>query len=174
MIGFIAGTFLSLLIFTIIVNSAFLEVAAYLVPSFFLALGIGKIGSFFAGSTVGSTTDFILNVQYIGFQGARHITAVYEAIIMFIGFMISQRLLMSFRRDSIHEGTLLSFFFIMVGTSEMILDNFKHNPVYLGRLPFNVIIGGLGVLVFGIWELYKYRDSIKNWFIKMSGKRTQK
>ncbi len=171
LIGFIIGAFLSLLVFTVIVNIAFLEVAAYLVPSLFLALGIGKIGSFFAGSTVGSVTDFVVNVQYIGFQGARHITAIYEAIIMFIGFMVSQRLLMSFRRDSIHEGTLLSFFFIMVGLSEMILDNFKDNPVYLGRLPVNVIIGGASVLVFGVWELYKYRDSLKNWFRKMRGNR---
>lgn len=174
MIGFLMGGLISLLIFTIIVNISFLEVAAYIVPSLFLALGIGKIGSFFSGSTVGSTTDFLLSVQYLGYPGLRHITAVYEAIIMFAGCIISQRLLMSYRRDSVHEGTLLSFFIIMVGISEMILDNFKHDPVYLGRLPFNVIISGVFVLIFGVWELYKYRDSIISSVIKMRGTRAQK
>lgn len=166
MIGFLAGALLTLLVFTLIVNIAFLEVAAYLVPSLFLSIGIGKIGSFFAGSTVGSATDFFLSIQYIGYQGTRHITAVYEAIIMFIGFMISQKLLMSYRRDTVKEGSILSFFIIIVGLSEMILDNFKHNPVYLGRLPINAIIAGACVLIFGLLELYKYRDSLKTLFKK--------
>jgi len=161
MIGFLIGCLVTLLIFTIIVNISFLEVASYLVPSLFLSIGIGKIGSFFAGSTVGSSTDFFLSIQYIGYQGTRHITAVYEAILMFIGFMVSQKLLMSYRRDTVKEGSILSFFIILVGLSEMILDNFKHNPVYFGRLPINATIGGLCVLIFGLLELYKYRDSLK-------------
>lgn len=160
LIGFLGGFFITLLVFTLIVNISFLEIAAYLVPSLFLSIGIGKIGSFFAGSTVGSSTDFFLSVQYIGYQGTRHITAVYEAIIMFAGFMVAQKLLMSYRRDTVKEGSILSFFIILAGFSEMILDNLKHNPVYFGRLPVNAMIGGLCVLIFGLLELYKYRSSI--------------
>lgn len=166
MIGFLIGCLLTLLIFTIIVNISFLEVASYIVPSLFLSIGIGKIGSFFAGSTVGSATDFFLSIQYIGYQGTRHITAVYEAIIMFTGFMVSQKLLMSYRREAVKEGSILSFFIILVGLSEMILDNFKHNPVYFGRLTVNTLIAGTCVLIFGLLELYKYRDSLKVLFKK--------
>ena len=158
--GFLVGGFLTLALIARLARLPFFELAAYLIPSLFLALGIGKVGAFLAGTTVGSVTAFPLHVRYVGFEGLRHITALYEAIFMFVGFALSQRLLMNYRRDSINESSILSFFIIVASFSKLILDNFKEDIVYFSGLRVTVIVSFVLFVILSITELVRYRSSL--------------
>lgn len=174
LVGALVGGFLVMGIISKLLKIDFLEAVAYSVPAVFLTLCIGYIGAFFAGSVAGTETSFILRVSYAGYEGMRHITALYEAIIMLLGFIISQNLLMRYRRDKIHVGSIFSFFVIVLSISHASLDFFKADRVYLFGVRFNVLSGITFLLIFSIWELYKYRTALVTKFrtiIKKNGKK---
>ncbi len=160
LVGALIGGFFSLIVLTRVARLDFLEVVAYGVPSLFLALGIGKIGAFFGGTTVGVETTFPLSIQYAGYEGQRHIVAVYEAIFMFIGFYVSQQLLLNYRRDKIHVGSIFSFFLIVLSLSYISLDFIKADTLYLWSVRFNVILPGIVLTVFTVAELIRYRKAV--------------
>lgn len=159
MMGFLVGCFLTLALVTRITKLPYFEVVAYCIPSLFLAITIGKIGAFFAGTTVGSVTKFPLHIQYVGFEGLRHITALYEAFFMLVGFVISQRLLMNYRREHIDESSILSFFIVVTALSQLILDNLKEDIVYFSNLRITVAISAILFVALSLIELIRYRSS---------------
>ena len=160
LIGALIGGFFTLSLFTRVVRLNFLEVVAYSIPSLFLAIGIGKIGAFFGGNEIGAVTEFPLAIQYIGYEGYLHIVPVYEAVIMFVGFYISQQMLLRYRRDKIHVGSIFSFFIMLVSLTYMSLDFIKGDILYLSSVRFNVALPAVFFTVFGFVELIKYRKAI--------------
>lgn len=160
LVGGLIGAFFTFLVFARVARLPFFEAVAYAIPSLFLALGIGKIGAFFGGSTVGSETDFLLSIQYVGHEGQRHITAIYDAIIMFIGFFVSQSLVLRYRRDKVDVGSIFSFFIIVLSIAYMCLDFIKDDPLYLFNLRFNLIVPGTIAGCVLVWEIIKYRKNI--------------
>lgn len=160
LIGALIGAFFTLTLFTRVQRLPYMEVVAYAVPSLFLAIGIAKIGSFFGGTVVGTETTFPLSVQYVGHAGQRHIVAIYEAILMFIGFFVSQKMVLTYRRDKIDVGSLFSFFVFWVALMYMSLDFLKDDTLYLANLRFNVIFPGIFLGIVTVWELIKYRKEI--------------
>lgn len=158
--GALLGGFLTLRIFTKYMRLPFMEVVAYAVPPLFLALGIGKLGAFFAGTSIGSLTSFPLHVAYMGYTGLRHIVGVYEAIILFIGFYVSQKMLLNYRRDKIDVGSLFSFFIGVVALAYIVLDFLKADAVYLFSVRFNVAVATLFLITVLGWEGIKYRKNV--------------
>ena len=160
LVGALIGGFFTLALFTRVARLPFMEVIAYAVPSLFLALGIGKIGAFFGGNTIGTETTFPLAIQYVGHEGFRHIVAIYEAIVLFVGFFFAQKLLLTYRRDKVDVGSIFSFFIVLTSLMYLALDFLKDDILYLFNVRFNVVLPGIFFVVFGIWELTKYRAEI--------------
>lgn len=171
LVGALIGGFFTLAIFVRVSRLPFMEVIAYAVPSLFLALGIGKLGAFFGGNVIGAETTFPLSVQYVGHEGYRHIVAIYEAIIMFIGFFVSQKLLLTYRRDKVDVGSIFSFFIIMISLMYLSLDFLKDDILYLFSVRFNVVIPAILAVVFTIWETFKYRENIVRSLKNVASKR---
>lgn len=174
LVGGLIGAFFTFLVFARIARLPFFEAVAYAIPSLFLALGIGKIGAFFGGSTVGSETDFLLSIQYVGYEGQRHITAIYDAILMFVGFFISQSLVLRYRRDKVDVGSIFSFFLVMLSIAYMSLDFIKDDPLYLFNLRFNVLVPGIVTAIVLVWEIIKYRKNIVKKFKEIGKKNGKK
>jgi len=160
-IGGLIGGFVTLLLVTKYTKDSFMEVVAYAIPSLFLALGIGKLGALLGGNTIGAQTNFPLAVSYVGYDGPRHIVALYEAILMFIGFFVSQKLMLTYRRDTIDVGSLFSFFVMFTSLNFMALDFLKDDVLYLLSFRFNVLIPSILSVSFGLLEAIKYKDSLK-------------
>lgn len=159
-IGGLVGALCTLALFARVQRLPYMEVFAYAVPSLFLGIGIAKIGAFFGGTTVGVETSFPLSVQYVGHPGQRHIVAIYEAILMFVGFFMSQRLVMNYRRDKVDVGSLFSFFIFWVSIMLISFDFLKDDTLYLAGLRFNVVVPGIGLVLVSLWELIKYRRKL--------------
>lgn len=170
MFGALLGGFLALFIYTRPKKISILDLSEYFVSPLFLALTIGKIGSFLSGADIGTKTSFLLSVKYSGVEGMRHITALYEAALFFIGFLITYRILFTVRRDRAHAGTSLMLFILYYGLVELILDNLKQNHLYLAGLSFNSVAGAVFFIVGTIFLLTTYRGNIvlitKNLFPK--------
>ena len=145
--GGLIGGFTTFFIYTYIKKLSVIEISDYATGPLLLALAIGKIGSFFAGSDVGSVTTFLLRVTYIGYEGTRHITALYEAFLFFVGFYIAQKILYRIRREGAPQGSSLNFFLIFYPLTQIILDNFKDNRLYFANLPFDIIAAGIVFIV---------------------------
>lgn len=158
LIGGLVGGVISILLVSRFLKFSPSEVLAYLVPPAFLALAIGKLGAFFGGTVVGTETEFFLKAEYVGYEGMRHLTAVYEALLLFVGFLLSQKALMSYRRSKLRVSTVISIFVIIVSLSMIVLDFIKVDPLYLGSLRFNVVIPSITAGIFIIFELITYRS----------------
>ena len=170
--GALAGGLLTLLLLTLSKKIDFLNLTEYIVSPMFLALTIAKIGGFLSGSDIGTQTKFLLSVHYAGVDGARHIVALYEALLFFIGFLITYKILFIVRRDKAKSGTSLMLFFTYFGLVEMILDNLKQNHLYLAGLSFDSVVGAAFFIVGTIFLLTTYRHNVV--LIVKNLKKTQK
>lgn len=109
--GGIIGFFLFLYLFCNSRKMKFEELIDYVIPPFFLALAIGKIGSFFAGVEIGVETALPVAIKYAGVDGMRHLTPLYEGILLILATYFSHRMIFTIRRGSLSRGFLLLFFF---------------------------------------------------------------
>jgi len=156
-LGALIGGGFTLYLYTRARKINFREMVDYIVGPLFLALAIGKIGSFFGGTDVGTKTAFFLRVNYVGHEGAGHIVAVYEAVLFFMAFIVSQRLLFKIRRGEAAPATAGYFFLIFFCLTQIILDNIKVNRLYLADLPFDIVVNGLVLLVTSAILLFNNR-----------------
>mgnify|MGYP001593856004 CR=1 FL=1 len=83
--GFVFGFLIAIYLSMSRTKVKFLEAVDYFVPSAFVALAFGKVGSFFSGIEIGSKTNFLLKLKYVGADGMRHLTPMYEGILFFVG-----------------------------------------------------------------------------------------
>lgn len=158
--GALIGAFLTLFLYTRVQKISILDLIEYIISPLFLALTIGKVGSFLSGSDIGTQTNLFLNVRYMGVEGTRHIVALYEALLFLIGFIITYRLLFIVRRDRAKHGTSLFFFMTWFGLVELILDNLKQNHLYLAGLSFNTITASIFLTVGTVFFLTTYRQEL--------------
>lgn len=155
--GFVAGWFLTLLIYCHMKKQSFLRLVDYVTGPFLLALGIAKIGSFFSGSEVGTQTSFVLALSYPHLDGMRHLTPLYESILFFLGSVILYKLLRQIRRGKWFEGFTLVFAAWFFGLVSTIFDPLKafHSPVK--GISFDMIVGSVILLTGSIYLLYYFR-----------------
>lgn len=171
LVGGLIGGCVTLYIYNRYTKDSFMEIMVYTIPSLFLALGIGKLGALFGGSTVGTITTLPLGVTYVGYEGSRHAVALYEAILFFIGFFASQKLMLTYRRDALEESSLFSFFVMYTSLVLMALDFLKDDVIYLLSLRFNVLVPGVLFISFGLWEALKHKNTLRKWLLSVTKRR---
>lgn len=163
LIGALFGGFLSLFLFAKVRKMDFLHFIDYLAGPVMLSLAIGKLGSFFAGIDVGVKTNFILAVKYVGYQGLRHITPVYEALLYGVGAYFIHLILMSIRKEKLNKGFAFYFFIFYFSVTNLFLDKIKDNQLYFFGKSFNYIVSAILTIIFGIYFLYIFRKDIINY-----------
>ena len=130
--GVFGGLFI-LYLFSVSKKINFNELVDYFISPLFVAFVFGKIGAFFSGVEIGTKTNFFLKIKYVGFDGFRHLTGLYEGIILIIGLLIAYRILFEIRKDKYYKGFLLKFFIWFLALSiflfEFIGTDCKNGPV---------------------------------------------
>jgi phosphatidylglycerol:prolipoprotein diacylglycerol transferase len=160
--GALAGGTVTALLFFSSKKIKFSEVIDYFIPSLFLSLGFGKLGSFFSGAEVGTKTKIFLAVNYVGFDGARHLTAFYEALLFFLAAYLSYKLVFEVRKQSLKQGFNLFFLIWFFSLTYLVFDKLKFAHLYLGNRSFNEIVSALLFLTTTGYFLYYFKSLIKD------------
>lgn len=158
--GAVLGGLLTFFIFCHFKKIKFLDVIDYLISPLFIALAIGKIGSFFSGVEVGTKTKFFLALKYVNFDGVRHLTAFYEGVLFFIGALITYNLMFTIRREKLQKGISLYFFLWYFGLVYFLLDGLKASRVFVAGWSANWIVATAFLLTFTPFFLYHVRYSL--------------
>lgn len=137
----------------------FLSVVDGWVSPLLVALAVGKLGSFFSGVEVGAKTGFLLSLKYPGYDGSRHLTALYEALFLFIGALLAYKIVTEVRRERLGHGVSLAFFFWWFSADYFLFDKLKNNQLYLADVSFNMALGGVFLLTLSLFFLYYFRVS---------------
>lgn len=139
----------------------FTEAIDYFVPSAFIALAFGKIGAFFSGVEVGSKTNFLLKLKFVGVDGLRHLTPLYEGVFFFVGAYFAYQILFSIRRDRFSNGTNLYFFLWFTGLILSCSDMLKEQSVFIYKtLSLNALVSYVLLLTFSAYFIYYFRSSV--------------
>lgn len=154
LIGGLFGGWLTFFIFSKIKKIGFKETVDYLVPPLFLALVFGKLGSFFAGVEVGAKTNFFLRVYYLGFEGARHLTSFYEAILFTFGVFFSQKILLAIRRQTFFLGFNFLFFLFYFSLVNLLTDSLKEQHLSFWGISFNFFVSFIIFFILLIYFIY--------------------
>lgn len=160
LIGSLAGFFLGFVLFCNLQKIKFMDVIDYVIPPAFLSLAIGKLGSFFSGAEVGEVTSFPLAVKYANFDGLRHITPLYESILLFIGAYIAFTMLYSIRRERLSRGFLFHFFLWYFAAVTTAFDFLRGERVMIYGYSFTLIVSALILLTFSLYFIYYFRAAI--------------
>ncbi len=158
--GFIVGTMLSLYGYCALKKIKFSEVADYFVPSIFLALGFGKLGSFFSGAEIGEKTTFPISLRYPGISGSHHLTALYEGILFFFGAFLAYQFLFAIRRNKYQKMGNFLFFCWYFSFVYFIFDFLKVRNTLMYGLSFNSLISLFLLLTFSFYFLYYFKNSL--------------
>lgn len=161
--GALFGGFLSIFLFSKSKKIDFFHLVDYLTSGTMLVLSIGKLGSFFAGIDVGAKTKSMLSVKYLGYEGLRHIPALYESILFGIGVYCLFRILMQIRKVVLPNGFSFYFFVFYFALTNLLLDNIKDNRLYFFGVSFNFAISALLVIIFGVYFIFYFRKNILNY-----------
>ena len=162
-LSLIGAIFGGILVSFIYINNKkinFNEMADYFVSPVFIALGFGKLGSFFSGVEVGIKTNMFVAIKYVGYDGFRHLTPFYESVLFFVGAFISYKLLLNIRREKMSRGFVLLFFLWYFNLIYFVFDKLKANRLYLVGQSFNGMISAIMLLTFSIYFIYYFRISI--------------
>lgn len=158
--GALFGGFIISIIYFSYKKVSYKEISDYFVSSIFVALGFGKLGSFFSGTEVGTKTNILLAIKYVGYDGFRHLTPFYEAILFFAGAYISYKLLFNVRRERLSHGIVFIFLIWFINATYFVFDKFKTNKLYLAGLSFNGTVSIILLLTFSIYFLYYFKNPI--------------
>lgn len=158
--GALFGISLALWIFFKARKIKYLEIMDYFMTPFFVALLFGKIGGFFSGAEVGVKTNFFLRVKYFGFDGLRHLTPFYEALLFAVGAIFAQKILFAIRKEKYFPGFLFITSVWYFSAVYLLFDNIKVNRLYFLGYSFNKIVSGVLLLTIGFYLIYYFRNGI--------------
>ena len=158
--GAIVGFFLFLLTYTKTKKIPYSRLIDYVIPPLLLALAIGKMGAFFSGAEVGSQTHFMVSLKYPNLDGQRHLTPLYESILLFIGSYITYKILMNIRREKYYEGYNFLMFWIIFSFTLVVTDPIKSFKLLWHGMSMNMILHGVILLTGSICVLYYFRTSL--------------
>lgn len=160
LVGFLIGFFLAYLIFARTQKLRYMELIDYVIPAVFLALAIGKVGSFFAGVEVGTQTSLPVAIKYANFDGMRHLTPLYESILLFIGSFFAFRIMFTIRREALSRGFLLWFFIWYTSGVYLAFDWIREGRVMIYNYSFYAGFSLVLLLTLSIYFLYYFRTAI--------------
>lgn len=178
--GALFGGYLTLYLYSVTQKIKFNELIDYFIAPLFLAMAFGKLGDFFSGGEVGTRTKFILALKYAEYDGARHLTALYEAAFFFIAVFLAQKLLFQIRREKYSKGFLFYCFWWFTAITYFVFDKLKVNRLYFFGQSFNGRVSQLILLTTSAYFLYYFKISIGSRlsaitnFIKSHGSKTVK
>lgn len=147
--GFILGFIGSLYLYFSAKKANFLDVGDYFVPSFFIALAFGKLGSFFSGAEVVVIKKVTLGAYF----------PLFESIIFFLATFLSYKILFAIRRNVYEKGFNLASFGWVFSLVYIVSYPFKTGKSVLNPSP-NVILSFFLVLTFSLYFLYYFRNLI--------------
>jgi prolipoprotein diacylglyceryltransferase len=158
--GCLIGGVLTFLIFSHYKKIKFLEIADYASAPLLIGLGIGKLGSFFAGTEVGIKTKFFLSLKYVNFDGYRHLTAFYEALVFFAAAYLCYRFIFDIRREKYWRGMAFFFACWVVSLVYFIFDPIKQSKMEIYGQSVNWAISISLLLTFTLYFLYHLKSKI--------------
>lgn len=156
--GILLGVFGVLYFWAAIKKEKFRDMIDYFIPPALLALAIGKLGSFFSGSEVGTKTRLFLAARYASMDGMRQLTPLYEAVLFFLFAYLSYRILFEIRKDHLKKGFNLNLFLWAQGFVYFIFDNLKQYHLYFLNYSFNQIVSFVLLLTFSFYFVYYFRS----------------
>lgn len=158
--GGMVGFFGALYLFCLSQKLRFLDMCDYIVAPLFLALAIGKMGSFFAGVEVGSRTEFFLAIKYTNFDGLRHLTAFYEGLLFFLGSYICYLAMFEIRKSksTLSKGFNFVFFLWFFSAVQAVVDGIKTNPVMIQGWSVYFAFALFILLTSSVFLLYYFKD----------------
>ena len=168
--GSIFGGLFTLYLFTNSRKINFADLIDYLVTPLFIALAFGKIGAFFSGVEIGTKTNFILKIKYVGFDGTRHLVGLYEGLMLVIGLFIAYQILFEIRKERYYKGFLLKFFLWFLALTTILFDKIKDNRLYFVGLSLNFLVSLIILLTINFHFVYYFRNGILS-FIKYYGQK---
>lgn len=157
LIGTLLGFILTLYLFCNSRKIHFLQLIDYIIAPLFLALAIGKLGSFFSGSEIGTQTSFFLSLTYPNLDGARHLTPLYESILFFLASFLSNQIVKQIRRENLSEGFNLWLFVWIFGFVTLVFDPLKSFRIEIYGFTFDMIFSSLMLLTVSIYFIYYFR-----------------
>ncbi len=161
--GGLLGGVGALFLYTMLKKMKFTELVDYFVSPLFLALGFGKLGSFFSGAEVATKTKLFLSVKYAGFDGFRHLTGLYEALIFFFATYVSYRILFEIRKERYSHGFLFPFFLWFFSLNYFVFDKLHEHRLLLLGYSFNKMVSIALLLTSSFYFVYYFRSQIKHY-----------
>jgi phosphatidylglycerol:prolipoprotein diacylglycerol transferase len=166
--GSIFGGFLVLYLFVSSRKLNFNDLIDYLITPIFIALAFGKIGAFFSGGEIGTKTNFLLKVKYVGFDGMRHLVGLYEGLMFVLGVILAYKILFEIRKEKFYKGFLLKFFLWFLAITIFLFDKIKENHLYFLGQSLDFLISLIILLTISFHFVYYFRNGILS-FIKNYG-----
>ncbi len=158
--GALCGSLLGISIFFAIKKIKLTDAVDYFISPLLLSLAIGKLGSFFSGSEVGTRTSLFLSIKYAQNEGFRHLTPIYESLLFFLGAYFAYRILFLIRKNRYPKRFLLYFFFWYFSMVQFAFDGMKQNKLSVGAFSLNSIISLILLLTFSFYFVYYFRSFI--------------
>ncbi len=171
--GVLFGIMLTLFLFFSSRKIKFLETVDYFMTSLFIALVFGKLGSFFSGSEVGTTTSFFFKTKYFGFDGFRHLTPFYEGLFFIVGAVVGQKFLLEIRKEKFFKGFLFFLSIWYFSFVYFVFDKIKENRLYLSGYSLNRVVSAILLLTISGYFVYYFKSSIIS-FLKTYGHKITK
>ncbi len=168
--GCLFGGLLVLYFYTNSKKLNFNDLIDYLVTPVFISLVFSKIGAFFSGVEVGTKTNFLLKIKYVGFDGARHLVALYEGLFLIIGLSLAYQILFEIRKEKYYKGFLLKFFLWFFALTTVLFDNIRDNRLYFQGLSLDFLVSLIILLTISFHFVYYFRNGILS-FIKYYGQK---
>ena len=168
--GSVFGGLLVLYLFSTSRKINFNELIDYFVTPLFIALIFGKVGAFFSGVEIGTKTNFLLKIKYVGFDGFRHLVGLYEGLILIIGALIAYKILFEIRKEKYYKGFLIKFFIWFLALTIFLFDKIKDNRLYFVGLSLDFLVSLIILLTTSFHFVYYFRNDILS-FIKNYGQK---
>lgn len=158
--GSIFGGLLVLYLFTNSRKLIFNDLIDYFITPLFVALAFGKIGAFFSGVEIGTKTNFLFKIKYVGFDGYRHLVGLYEGLMLIIGFLIAYKILFEIRKERYYKGFLLKFFLWFLALIIFLFDKIKDNRLYYFGQSLDFLVSLIILLTTSFHFVYYFRNGI--------------
>ena len=141
----------------------------YAMAPLLLAIGIMKLGAFFAGTEVGAETAISVAIAYPHLDGMRHLTPLYESILLMGASYIAHMVLMAIRRNKFYPGFNFVVFAGLFSFISLVFDPIKAFGTMVFSMSFDMIVSSAILLTVLVYMLYYFRDSIGDLFKKKKG-----
>jgi phosphatidylglycerol:prolipoprotein diacylglycerol transferase len=167
--GALTGIFLFGYMFATSRKIFFGKLVDYAMAPLLLAMGIIKLGAFFAGTEVGSETAMSIAIAYPHLDGMRHLTPLYESILLLGASYLVHMVLLAIRRNKFYSGFNFVVFAGLFSFISLVLDPIKAFRTIVFSMSFDLMVSSVILLTVIGYMLYYFRNSIIDFIKKKKG-----